>query len=292
MKYQKDSFIKLSFSIWLDHLILTKGEAFTTGEYPLYYVEDEKLPNGYLSYSSPFKQWVWDSSVNAIIPTQIKSGENYLNIDDENYIVDYDNGRILIKTSDSDLDLSAEFSYKDINVYLTEQSEDDLLIDKKFKENSRNLITEGGITPYNFTSPAIFLNFKESNSTPFELGGVDDVTYYVTATVITDDLFLMDSVCSILRNSKELLVPLIDNINNIGSGACYPFGGYWSTDIGGYNYDSRILQKMYNNELDYCYIKNTNIYSISNSLREELNLSQYVKFVDFELSAIYNPRRI
>jgi hypothetical protein len=128
-----DHFIKSSFSIWLDHYILKCGKAFTTGKYKLYYTQDNSLPDGYSSYSSPFKQWVWDSSISgALINNYIYSGEEKIYSDDNNIIIDYDNGRAIIKTNNTSLDLSAEFSYKDFNIYPTNQSEEDLIIENKF----------------------------------------------------------------------------------------------------------------------------------------------------------------
>jgi len=291
MKYQKDNFIKLSFQIWLDRFILNKGEAFTTGIYPLYYIEDENLPNGYLSYSSPFKQWVWDSSINNVqIPTEVILNNSGISIDNSDYIADYDNGRIIIKTDNKNLNLEATFSYKDFNIYLTSQSEEDLIMDEKFQENPRNIINESGIKPYNPTTPAIFLNFRQRSDKAFSIGGIDTVTHYVTATIISDNEFQLDAVCSILSDSKNLYVPIINSVINVGSGACYPFGGNWSTDIGGFDYNNRILQKMGKGEIESFYINDVNVYSISPKTREELNLSQYIKFADFELNVIYNPR--
>jgi hypothetical protein len=290
MKFQKDHIIKLSFQVWLDHYLMSRGEAFSTGNFPLYYTDDERLPDGYLSYSSPFKQWAWDSSIeNILIPTGLYSGESFLPIDNNNILADFDNGRFIVKTNDTNLNLSADFSYKDFNIYISDQSEETLLTEKPFQENSKYYISEKGVPPYRPAIPAIFINFKDGDSKPFQMGGTENVIHYVTIIAMSDNEFQLDGAKSIIRDAKNLSVPIINNPINDGSGACYPFGSNWSTDIGGYDYQGRILNNT-SDSLDYIIINKTSVSSISTEIVKNLDLSVYVKFIDLELNVIYNPR--
>lgn len=295
-----DHIIKLSFSLWLDHYLLKYGQAFTTGKYKLYQTEDDRLPDGYLSYSSPFKQWVWDSSISgALITNYIYSGNEKIYSDDDNLIIDYDNGRAIVKTYDKNLDLSAEFSYKDFNIYPTNQTEEDLIIENKFQENSRYYIQESGIIPYDCVTPAIFINFEERSAQPFALGGMDDVQYNVKAIVVVENDYQLDGINGLLGNCAKRVFPLItginrednwDDLNQCYSGASYPFGANWNIVSGGYNYDTRVLRELANKKLKYCFVNSSNTSKISTKIRENLNLSAYIGFVDFELSNIYFPR--
>ena len=295
-----DHFIKLSFQLWLDHYILKYGQAYTTGNYKLYCTEDERLPAGYLSYSSPFKQWVWDSSISgAVVNSYIYSGSEKIYSDDDNVILDYDNGRAIIKTDNQNLDLTADFSYKDFNIYPTNQTEEDLVVQNKFQENSRYYIQESGIKPYDCVTPAIFINFEEREGVPFALGGMDDVKYYIKAIIVAENDYQLDGINGLLGNCAQRIFPLITGINrediwndsiNSYSGASYPFGSNWNIVSGGYNYNFRVLKELNDRKLDYCLINKSKCSKVSAKLRENLDLSTYVGFVDFEISNIYFPR--
>ena len=73
MKIQFGHEATTSFSLWFDNHLLKNGEAYQnlTGE--LYYTEDNRLPDGFYRYSSPYKQWVTESGVGngAYVPTYI-----------------------------------------------------------------------------------------------------------------------------------------------------------------------------------------------------------------------------
>ena len=68
--------------LWFDNFLLQKGQAYSNKTGTLFYQEDTRLPGGFQRYSSPYKQWVNDSSVtgkdnvggtdgtNPFIPTQ------------------------------------------------------------------------------------------------------------------------------------------------------------------------------------------------------------------------------
>ena len=73
MKPQYQHELMTSFMLWFDHELLQKGEAYSNQTGVLYYDNDSRLPSPYKAYSSPYKQWVNDSSItgeiNPIIPT-------------------------------------------------------------------------------------------------------------------------------------------------------------------------------------------------------------------------------
>ena len=60
-----------SFYLWLDHEILQRGNAFTVFSGQMYSGMDYNYSN-MVTYTSPFRQWVSDSSVtNAVIPSGV-----------------------------------------------------------------------------------------------------------------------------------------------------------------------------------------------------------------------------
>ena len=124
-----------SFLLWFDNYLLEKGEAYTnkTGV-SLQNYKDDRSDSSYEVYGSPFKQWVIDSSINgATIPNGITVGNtptaqyNPTTQSRDGYAIDFDNGRVLVEGSDSNLNITCDFAVKDFNVYFTNETEEDLI---------------------------------------------------------------------------------------------------------------------------------------------------------------------
>ena len=126
MKEQFQHKLTTSFFLWFDNFLLTKGEAYTnrTGEF--FYYDDPRLDTAYKAYGSPFKQWVTDSAVTgATMPTGVYIGGSFSGRDD-GVVLDFENGRALVSGSNTGLSLTGQFSVKDFNVYMTNDTEEDL----------------------------------------------------------------------------------------------------------------------------------------------------------------------
>jgi hypothetical protein len=113
--------------LWADNFITNKGEAFQNHTAPLYPMgTDDRLGDGFVAYSSPHKQWVFDESVNgAQIPSGIYNNGNFINRGDDGLILDFDNGRVMLDASfgENNPSLSGTYSVKEFNFYITNQTE-------------------------------------------------------------------------------------------------------------------------------------------------------------------------
>ena len=66
MKPQFGHELMTSFMLWFDNYLLRKGEAFENKTGVFHYIEDDRVPSGFLSFSSEFKQFVNDSSLTGL----------------------------------------------------------------------------------------------------------------------------------------------------------------------------------------------------------------------------------
>jgi len=116
-----------SFMLWFDHYLLSKGQAYTnyTGV-SLEHYKDDRLDCDYLAYGSPHKQWVTDSCIDgAIVPSGITAGNTPTGEYDPSIsgrsgiALDFENGRALVKTTNENYNLTADFAVKDFNLYFT-----------------------------------------------------------------------------------------------------------------------------------------------------------------------------
>ena len=71
---------------------------------------------------------------------------------------------------------------------MTNQTEEDLVIENKFKTNDRfgNLETSG-VAPYDQVLPAVFITSESIYNEPFAFGGLDVTKTNVKAVVMTSD---------------------------------------------------------------------------------------------------------
>jgi hypothetical protein len=271
-----------SFMLWFDNYLLEKGEAYTnhTGV-SLEYYKDDRLDPNYKAYGSPFKQWVCDSSINgAIIPSSITvgntpSGQYNPSISGRDGVaIDFENGRVLMETSKEDLQITADFSVKDFNLYFTNETEEDLIIENKYEINSRVYSKpEEYIKPYDQVIPAVFFNTSMSKNEGFAFGGMEETTTKIVATVMSEDSYLLDGVLSIFADSRN------ENIT-IASMEEHPYNEFNDLKTGFYDYKN-ISNK--DNKCNGLYVNDVVTSKLTDRARKSLSNDIFVGFIDFEI---------
>ena len=221
MKEQFQHKLTTSFFLWFDNFLLNKGEAFSnkTGEF--FYYDDPRIDSDYKAYGSPYKQWVTDSSITgATMPTGVYVGGSFSGRNDT-VVLDFENGRALLGGNNTGLAVTGEFAVKDFNVYMTNDTEEDLVVENKYVVNSR--LPSGPYTyiqPYDDVVPAVFISSSDASNTPFALGGLQDTKVNMKAVILAEDTYQLDGVLSIFMDSiDECITPI-------------PMTGYPITELG------------------------------------------------------------
>jgi hypothetical protein len=274
MKEQFQHKLTTSFFLWFDNFLLTKGEAFSNKTGSFFYYSDDRLDTTYKAYGSPYKQWVTDSSItDANVPSGVFIGGNFSGRDD-GVVLDFDNGRALISGGNTDLTVTGSFAVKDFNVYMTNDTEEDLVVENKYTVNSR--LPSGPytyISPYDDVVPAVFIAPSDSRNSPYALGGLQDTQVTMKAVVLAEDPYQLDGVLSIFMDSSE------ECINPI------PMTGYPTTELGDlknntYNYTNTKNQY---SDLTKFYINGVTTSRLSDRDRKSLAHDLYVGFIDFDV---------
>tara|TARA_Y100000361_G_scaffold115174_1_gene105795 strand:+ start:424 stop:1272 length:849 start_codon:yes stop_codon:yes gene_type:complete len=274
MKEQFQHKVTTSFFLWFDNFLLKKGEAYSNKTGQLYYYSDPRLDSDYVAYGSPYKQWVTDSSITgATIPTGVHFGTDTSGRSD-GITFDFDNGRVLVEDSVTGSTITGEFAVKDFSIYLTNDTEDDLIVENKYVVNSR--LPSGPLTyiePYDDVVPAVFISTSQSDNTPFAFGGMQDTKVQIKAVVIAEDTYQLDGVLSIFMDSiDETIVPV-------------PMSGYPITELGdlkGDSYNYTGTTDNYTGGIDF-YIEKVRTSKLSDRTRRELANELYIGFIDFDL---------
>ncbi len=263
-----------SFFLWFDNFLLEKGEAYTNTSGDFFYYADPRLDAAYVAYGSPYKQWVTDSSITgATIPSGVFIDGAFSGRADGG-VLDFDNGRALIEGSTTDSSITGDFAVKDFNVYLTNDTEDDLITENKYTVNSR--LPSGPwtyIEPYDDVVPAIFLSTAQAENKPFAFGGMQDTTVQAKAVIIAEDTYQLDGVLSIFMDSVDETV------------AAIPMSGYPITELGdlkGDSYDYTGVKNDYAGETTF-YVNKVRTSKLSDRTRKVLANELYVGFIDFDI---------
>ena len=285
MKIQFGHEATTSFSLWFEHHLLDHGEAYKNLTGKLYYIEDERLPVGEFRYSSPYKQWVTESGVGngAYVPTYISGSNNEIKRDDAvlGHFIDFDNGGVVVTgpgASDA-LDLSGYFGVKEFNIYNTNETEESLIIENKFETNSRFTTTEFGIRPYDYVTPAVFINNEYMTNEGFAFGGEDKTTLSFKSVVMAENLYQLDGVLSLFGDSRNIAYPSV----NFGD---HPINEYGDLKNEPYQYTGL----MEANKRDVFNIERVVISKISETARAAISPTLFIGFIDFEVTKIRFPR--
>lgn len=272
-----------SFTLWLENFLLNIGEGYKKFETQLYFVEDPRMPDGFYRYSSPYKQWVFDQDKTSKPVIRSKSGNEIEKKSSEyGYFLDYQNGSIVFtgEKCSSNQAPSAEFYVKDFNIYNTNETEEALIIEEKFKNNSRFSFPESGIEPYSMVTPAIFVNNESIQNNPFAFGGEDKTTIYFKCVILADNLFELDGVLSLFSDAKHRSFPEC-------SFEDHPINEYGDLKNENYNYsdfwNSHRSNSLFN-------IDNVMTSKLSENINNVIGNNLFIGFVDFEVSKNRFPR--
>jgi hypothetical protein len=268
-----------SFGLWFDHQLLEKGEAYSekTGQFFSY--TDTRVPSTYNVFGSPYKQFITDSSITgATIPTGV-----YVNGSEETrsdgVIFDFDNGRIISSGILATDTVTGTFSVKDFNIYFTNESEEDLLIERKYDSNSAYPSTNTNIDPYDYNIPAAFINSQLFMNEPFAYGGMDKTLTTVNVLVICNNAYELDGILSIFADSRNEAFAVI------------PFSGHpineWG-DLKSSPYDYDALAAQYTNKF---YVESVVASKLSDKSKSVMPHSLYVGFLDFDVYTHRFPRQ-
>ena len=274
-----------SFFLWFDNFLMTKGDAYKTYTTKLYNYEDLRLGGGKVVYGSPYKQWVYDKNITAAtIPSGFTINNQFVSTGTSGMKIDFDNGRIIFNSGVStNLSITGTYSVKEVNSYITDQPEDNLIIENKFVTNSRFTVSENYIPPYNPVTPCIFASIETAHNTAFAFGGEDETKCIIKVVAFCENLYQLDGVLSVFGDSYNEIFSIIPMTG-------HPLGEFNEMKTGAYptGYDYKNLSNAYNSQT--LFISHVETSKIRDSVIKELNPILHIGFLDFEIKTYRYPR--
>ena len=296
MKPQYQHEIVTSFALWMENHILRMGECYSNkADQKFFYQTDDRLDGDYVSFASPHKQWVFDSSITgANVIDSVTIDGTVVNRNTSGVRFDFDNGRVLIPSSGVSVGISpvvatsgstveADYAVKDFNIYITDQTEEELLLDAQFDVNSRfSQEATAGIKPYDQVVPAIFLSYESSVNEPFAFGGEDWTRTSIRCVIFAENSYQLDGLFSILNDSNNL------NLTNVGFNE-HPLNEFGDLKHGHYSYTDVV--KRYFEYRSIAIIDKVRVSKLNDRVAKKTHPGLFLGFADFELISARFPRQ-
>lgn len=272
-----------SFYLWVDHEILERGEAYINYSGKLYNSPDPNFPNSSI-FGSPFRQWVYDSSITgANIPSGIFINNNYITKNSSGLAIDYNKGRAIFNgTQVSGNNITASYSLKDFNIYYTDEREEKLLFEKAYAVTPKVNQVTGSLSYIDAPYPCIFIKHRVSENIPFAFGGEDKTESMIRCIVLASNSFQLDSVVSILNDSARKVFPVIN-----ADAMPFNYLGDFKSGISNFNYKELCKNQPSDN---LAYIDKVVISKLDEVENSKINKKCVAALVDFEIFDVRTPR--
>ena len=288
MNSQFDQTVLSSFYLWFEnHLLAEKAKAYSTDmDNAFQYVDFPDIPSSHVGYQGKFRQLVGDHGVDQA-NSGFFAGAGFVtgNYDENGGVyTDYNNGRLIFPAASGEaLTLTANSTVKEVNTYIANDSDLQMILQSDFKDGS---------LPYQYQQtseldeeiyflPACFISIASSDNTEFSFGGEENTQSRVRGMLLSFDNYILDAVLSLFRDTVR------EDITHIPYGD-FPYGFSFSIKDFPYSYDTLVAAQ---SSPSTSHIDNVTVSKVvSEELREKLNKNISISFIDFDLSTYRFPR--
>ena len=292
MKAQFDQNILSSFYLWFENRLLgdsckayntNLSNAFTSGSFP-------DVPSSHIAFQGKYRSLVGEHKVDQ--PNSgFFLGSNFItgNYDTTSVYTDYENGRLIFPAASGavigDTALTANSTVKEVNTYITNDTDAQIILHSDFKDSATELPYQyGKTTEFDETTyflPACFISVASSDNTEFSFGGEENTKTSIRVMVLSFDNYTLDSVLSLFRDDvrRDIThVPYED----------FPYGFSFSIKDFPYIYDDLIAAQSspVKSHIDDVSVSKV----VSEKIRENLNKNISIGYIDFELCTYRFPR--
>lgn len=265
-----------SFTLWADHILLSRGGAYTnvTGAFTGY--SDDRLPIGYSAYGCPHKEWVTNSAITgAIIPSGFYIGGTFTPRSDS-LVLDFQNGRVI--GSGISNSITGSYAVKDFNIYNSNQDEESIVVEVCENQNQLFNTVSSNISvpylpPYTRKIPAIFINTEGQTSERLAFGGTVASSILIKIIVFANDPYQLDGVLGLFEDTGDAVfkeLPL----------SSAPINEWGDIKNGYYNYTELATLSGISN----LFVDSVKTSKVTDSLRRGLKTELYIGFIDFSIT--------
>ena len=274
-----------SFQLWFENKLVSDGckAYFTNVSNTFRQIDFDDIPSGYYAYQGLHRQLVAEYDVDVPNSGVIING-NFVSGDSEDIYIDYNRGRVVVPEASGDsLNITANHTIKEVNVYLTEDDETQILTQSDFIDTSDTSTTHLSSKVDKLDDnirllPACFIKLEKNTCEPLAFGGYSDTPTSVRVIVLASSNYIVDGLLSFFTEQCQKCIPLVpfgDNpYGEIFTLKSYPYA--YSDYTGGYG-EKAFISKVRTSKV-------TDSFSL-----ERLQRNLVLGYIDFELSTYRYP---
>lgn len=286
MKVTFDHELQSSFYLWFDDRLTRIASGIQPDVSMTFtkYSDTSDVPTNLDAYYGPYRQLVGNGDsvpsgvyIDGVLKNQNTSTDEYL-------LIDFNEGRVILDPDEygTSLSVSGDFSIKDFNVYMTNDTEEELLLDNTFIINDTDQTQLQAAQKENlnhYSVPACFVTSVTSENKPFCFGGTDTTESNLRTVVLANSNYGLDAVLSHFRDTKNLGLYMFSYDE-------FPYGEFFHIKSPPYSYKTMISGKLPDIWVES--VRTSKLYDRNSTLR--LTKGIKVGFIDFKLSVVRNPR--
>lgn len=272
--------LKASFMMWVDHILLKKGFAYTNHTSQFYDMPDQY--DSIYTFGAPFKNFVADLSITgATVISGLTIGGTFTTKGNSNFVdINFNEGQCYFDAQQSSL-ISGSYSVKEYNVSLTDKPEEELLFETKFELAPRTSANTAstGVAENHEPYPAIYIIDGNLTNQDAALGGSEWTKNALRAVVFGDTSFSRDGVNSILADQARTNFAVFDESD-------MPFNAFGGL-ISSYNYTGLSATKDIGT---FAHIDRVRVSPIKGTFIQKGNSQIYASIIDFDIMSFRYPR--
>lgn len=159
-------------------------------------------------YSSPFAQWCYDTSVTgANVPTQVSDGKTR----SDGAIFDFSNGRVLLPSINTGLNLTVNVAVNEFNYYVSTKSDQQFISETNFEKPYDFASPTTFVKPDSLITPAVIFKFRNTKTEDFTLGGGMMDQWTARAIIVCFNEWEALGAQNIIRKYTGQYFPILDD---------------------------------------------------------------------------------
>jgi len=290
MKSQFDHELLSSFYLWFDDVLVRRNNSYMTQSTGISFVQKvagtaedaDDIPPNLDAFYAPFRQLV---GTGPNVSTGVFISGKECNQGTSGMLIDFNEARVLISGGlvASGAPITGAFDTKEVNVYITNDSEEDLIMNNDFYVDdfgNTYLQNKTDLNGRKYTLPAAFISYNGSQNEPRALGGLEDTQAAIRVVAIVEDNYTLDGMVSIFRDSARETFPIISYSN-------FPYGEFFHLKSPPYTYTGLVAA---NENSPQMYIESVAASKLFDKTNNTIPLGVRIGFLDFDLSNFRFPR--
>lgn len=286
MKAQISHDVFSSFYLWFENeLISDKLKAYIPNKANSFeYAQFQDLPETHYGYQGKFRQLVPNYDIDVPNSGIFVNGD-FISGDSNEFYIDYKRGRIIVPAdSGSVLEITANQTVKEINLYVTEDDETNILVTSDFVDIDNDISTyysdkERYRDDDFYILPACFLKLEGIENKLFSFGGEYDTRFTLKVFVLAFSNYQIDAIMSHFSDKIHSCFPIVPHDE-------YPYGT--SDIIKDYPY---VYNDYTFNYTKKAFIENVRTSRVTSSLSlEKIQKNVLLAYLYFDISLCRYPK--